>query len=261
MVTYNPAVVLHVDNKIGSLKPGLFGDIAIYDGRGKNNPYRTVIEANAKNTVLVLRRSSLPFPFIPPYVPEYVGSVALYGDQELLQLLPSSLHEIFAGFPLCEPMDVCGEAKLLCPLRETWWWPIFGLGDPLSIASLVSANADSYPLFFCGEPLDEPTCVPLRPGEYDGSITKGAASRSDRDGDGIKDNKDNCKNVFNPIRPMDSGVQADADGDGIGDACDKCPSDACNHCTAVDPYTGETVYIGDWDDDDDCYDDDDDEDD
>ena len=39
--------------------------------------------------------------------------------------------------------------------------------------------------------------------------------------------------VFNPIRPMDDGVQADADSDGRGDACDKCPLDAGAVCTAA----------------------------
>ena len=67
------------------------------------------------------------------------------------------------------------------------------------------------------------------------------------DGDGIMDNKDNCKKVFNPIRPMDGGVQADTDGDGIGDACDKCPLKADSHCTTIDPYTGATIYIEDGD--------------
>src|SRR5690606_2400703 len=45
----------------------------------------------------------------------------------------------------------------------------------------------------------------------------------DRDGDGILDGDDNCPNVFNPIRPMDMGVQPDFDADGFGDACDPCP--------------------------------------
>jgi hypothetical protein len=245
MVTFNPSVALHVDNKIGSLKPGLFGDIAIYDGRGKKNPYRAVIEATPASTVLVLRRSSLPFPFLGG--PNYVGSVALYGDAELLQSLPPSLHDIFAGVPLCEPLSVCGVDKLICPLRETWYFPEFGLGDPYSLLALTTANADSYPLFFCGEPIGEPTCTPFRPGEYDGTTEEGAASQSDRDGDGILDNQDNCKKVFNPIRPMDNGVQADSDGDGIGDACDKCPLDVGPECTAFDPYTGEMIYVTDGD--------------
>ena len=33
--------------------------------------------------------------------------------------------------------------------------------------------------------------------------------------------------------------------DSGGDACDKCPLDVGPECTAIDPYTGETVYITD----------------
>jgi hypothetical protein len=39
----------------------------------------------------------------------------------------------------------------------------------------------------------------------------------DEDGDGIRDNVDNCPNVPNPD-------QTDSDGDGVGDACDNCPN-------------------------------------
>jgi hypothetical protein len=39
-----------------------------------------------------------------------------------------------------------------------------------------------------------------------------SAQLSDTDGDGVPDNLDNCKNVYNPF-------QEDTDGDGIGDAC------------------------------------------
>ena len=249
MVTYNPSIALHVDDKIGSLKSGLFGDIAIYDGRGKKNPYRVVIEANAKSTVLALRRSSLPFSVL---VEEaiYVSSIALYGDSEILQSLPPSLHEFYAPLygitePLCESLTVCGVDKSACPLRETWWTLLAGDG-PLSLVDLGTANEDSYPLFFCEEPEDELTCIPCRPGEYDGTIVMKNPDK-DSDGDGILDPDDNCKKVFNPIRPMDKGIQADTDGDGIGDACDKCPLDVGAECTAIDPYTGEIIYITDGD--------------
>lgn len=246
MVTYNPARALKIDDKLGALKPGLFGDIAIYDRRGQENPYRAVIEADPTSTVLVVRRSSLPFPFLGE--PPYVGSVAQYGDAGVLQSLPSTLHEAYAGSPLCESLPVfpvCGGDKQACPRRETWWWPLAGQ-DPLSLGDMAGANTASYPLFFCGTPVSEPTCVPSRPGEYDGTpVVRGPDK--DRDGDGIPDRRDNCPRVFNPVRPMDGGAQADADGDGRGDACDKCPLDAGKFCTAIDPYTGQVVFITDGD--------------
>jgi hypothetical protein len=252
MVTYNPAVALHVDDKIGSLQAGLYGDIAIFDGRGKQNPYRAVIEANATSTVLVLKRSSIPFSLIGG--PNYFGSIALFGDANVIQSLPPTLHEyyanLYAGIPptfLCEGMMVCGVNKKVCPLRETWWVdlsPDTDYLDPLPLAALQFFNSTSYPLFSCDEvPEFEPTCTPFRSGEYNGDLEE----KDDWDGDGIPNNRDNCKKVFNPIKPMDDGLQADFDGDGKGDACDKCPLVAGSECSTVDPYTGEIVYIIDGD--------------
>ncbi|MBU6162995.1 MAG: thrombospondin type 3 repeat-containing protein, partial [Myxococcales bacterium] len=63
----------------------------------------------------------------------------------------------------------------------------------------------------------------------------GTISPSDTDGDGILNGSDNCPAIFNPIRPLDGGVQADADGDGEGDLCDPCPQSADSRtCTPPD---------------------------
>ncbi|MCB9618416.1 MAG: thrombospondin type 3 repeat-containing protein [Sandaracinus sp.] len=64
------------------------------------------------------------------------------------------------------------------------------------------------------------------------------SSATDMDGDGIDDAADNCETIFNPIRPLDNGMQADSDSDGIGDACDPCPLGGDANpatCIAVDP--------------------------
>jgi hypothetical protein len=250
MVTYNPAVALHIDDRVGSLQAGHFGDIAIFDGSTAENPYRAVIEADAQNTVLVLRRSAMPFPLLE--VANYVGSIALYGDSGLLDNMPLTLHEFYASFfgisgDLCEGVAVCGKQKSVCPLRETWYLVDDLDGDPnynpLSLGQMEVENVSSYPLFFCGAPPDEPTCVPYRTAEYTGDLTRSPASSGDWDGDGVVDNRDNCRKVFNPPRPMDGGLQSDADGDGRGDACDKCPLDSGAECTAVDPYSGEIIEI------------------
>jgi hypothetical protein len=95
-----------------------------------------------------------------------------------------------------------------------------------SLGSVRSAIESVYPLFFCEEPDDEPTCVPTRD-EY-GGIADG-----DRDGDGVSDDSDNCPDVFNPVRPLDD-AQPDADGDDLGDVCDLCPLDAGESCGGVD---------------------------
>jgi large repetitive protein len=232
MTTRNPAIALGVDDKLGALKEGLFGDIAIYDGRGKANPYRAIVEASPESTVLVLRRSSLPFPYLSG--PLYVGSIGLFGDASVMSALPPTLHERTAPSfgitaPLCESLDVCGKPKRVCPLRETRWLGIAELGQPLSLSMLQAANAGSYSLFFCGPPDGEPTCTPMRAGEYP-STSATAGAPKDRDGDGVPDTADNCVKVFNPVRPMDGGIQADSDRDGRGDACERCPVDPDDDC-------------------------------
>jgi cytosine/adenosine deaminase-related metal-dependent hydrolase len=229
MATRNPAVALGVEDRLGALRAGLFGDIAVYDGRGKANPYRALIEAGPESTVLVLHRSSLPFPFLTGQ--QYAGSIGVYGDAAVMSALPSTPHDVVAPFfgvagPLCENLDVCGRSKRLCPLRETWWLPFALLGRKLSLSALQAGNAGSYSLFSCGVPEGEPTCVPVRPGEYPLAST----AVEDHDADGIPDDSDDCVRIFNPVRPMDGGLQADGDHDGRGDACDRCPVDPNDTC-------------------------------
>ena len=249
MTTYNPAVSLGVADLMGRLAPGLLANLVVYDGRGEANPYRAVIEGDPTDIALVLHGDIMLALFdLQPRV------AALYGDLDLMNSLAGSGIvdgcEVFAE-PLAGVTDVCGVAKFICtdtPETRTiagpyaqFWLVSATIHDP----GFESNYGPSYPLFFCGAPPDEPPCTPYRPGEYDGIPVRGPASSSDWDGDGVVDNLDNCRKVFNPIRPMDHGVQADADGDGRGDACDRCPLDAGDVCTAVDPYTGEPVVITD----------------
>jgi hypothetical protein len=126
------------------------------------------------------------------------GGKALYGDAPTVSALAEA----------CDALSVCGEDRAVC------------LDVPgVTLASIEAVAASIYPLFFCkGEtPSLEPTCVPYRD-TYPNGITA-----TDRDGDGIPDTKDDCPDIFNPIRPMDNGKQSDVDGDGYGDACDSQP--------------------------------------
>ncbi|RZA18304.1 MAG: hypothetical protein EOP10_21285, partial [Proteobacteria bacterium] len=150
------------------------------------------MQAEAKDTALVLR-----------------GGVPLYGDQSLLKAL--------TGGESCQALDVCGSAKSLCYSAEAKDLVADGLLDLPSLVTKMESSPNAYPLYFCEAPKDEPTCEPLRKGEYEG------ITADDQDGDGVKDAADNCPRVFNPIRPMDQGKQADADADGVGDSCDLCP--------------------------------------
>jgi cytosine/adenosine deaminase-related metal-dependent hydrolase len=205
MATRDAAHALGVGDRIGTLAAGQAADLAIFDGR-VHLDHRAVIDADPPDVVLVLRRSE-----------DGGGSRAfpLFGDAALVAGLP--------GGSACDPLDVCGVAKAACVSRES--------GGTETLASLQVANAALYPLFFCGEPDGEPSCLPWRdaaapwPNPEVGGSNRytGESSLSDLDGDGINNTLDLCPSIFDPIRPMDGGRQADFDRDGVGDSCDPCP--------------------------------------
>ena len=199
MATYGSALTCEVQDATGSLVVGLAGDVAIFDGRDiPAQPFRAILNNDPGGVALVVR-----------------GGDVLYGDAAVVAGIPDG--------DACEemPADVCGVAKRACVQAE--------LGT--SYSSLASANSSSYDLYSCNEPDDEPSCLPFRPGEYDGTTT------TDIDGDGIDNDVDLCPTVFDPVRPMDSGVQRDHDEDGLGDVCDPCPlgEDGDGDCLGFDP--------------------------
>ncbi|HEY3359336.1 MAG TPA: DUF4215 domain-containing protein, partial [Polyangia bacterium] len=203
MVTANAAAASATDDVIGVLAAGKVADIAIFDG-AVHHDYRAIIDAQPQDVALVMR----------------AGKV-LYGESTSVATIPNT--------GACETLDVCGAAKSVCVDASV----------TKTFAQLQTANASIYPAFFCTAPTNEPTCTPMRPAQWsvNGSTTyTGTITLTDSDGDGIPDATDNCPTVFNPIRPMDNGVQADFDGDGVGDACDPCPLDAnTTTCTTYDP--------------------------
>ena len=191
MVTFNAALATATNDVLGQIAVGKIGDLSIFISKPDRTEHQAVVRAGVEDVALVLR-SGLP----------------MYGDATVLEALGAN----DAG--KCEVLDVCGVSKRICAERET--------GKKLADLE-TAAIKPIYQLFGCGIPSKEPTCVPYREGEFDGMSTM-----DDPDGDGIKGTVDNCPAVFNPIRPMDRGIQPDTDGDGIGDACDLCPLDKDN---------------------------------
>lgn len=200
MATVNSAVASATDDVIGTLAIGKVADIAIFDGSA-NPDYRAVIDARAQDSVMVMR-----------------GGEVLYGEESVVDAL---------GTGNCDLIDVCGTNRRLCAEND--------IGQTYS--TLKQSNTGAYPDFFCGEPSNEPSCVPSRPMSVEASsIYTGVPSADDADGDGIPDADDFCPNQFNPIRVLDHGEQADADGDLVGDSCDPCPLDAnTTECSLFDP--------------------------
>jgi len=144
----------------------------------------------------------------------------MYGDSALLTDLGKGGCEDVpaAGDAASNPAwqtGVCGVAKKACVADDP--------STSTNLNTVVNALQAKYPLYFCGTPTNEPSCVPMRPNEYGG-----IPGPNDKDGDGIDDASDNCPNVFNPVRGLDNGAQGDFDGDQIGDECDVCPFDADN---------------------------------
>lgn len=191
MVTSAAARAAGAGVALGRLEPGYLADVQVVRRRGLD-PHEALVLAAPGDVELVLR-----------------GGVPLYGARDLVEAL--AVDE-------CEGFDVCGFSKAVC-LAETG----------RTLAELVAASP--YPLAPCDAPPNEPSCVPARPGEYDG-----APSDADGDGDGVENELDACPLVFDPIRPLDAGRQADADGDGLGDACDECPLAPGDDCPKRSPW-------------------------
>ncbi len=244
MATSWGAAVLGFGDVLGSLTPGKVGDIAIFDAR-QNKGYRALIDANVQDVALVLRGGTPPSIGGQTY---YRRGRPLYGEPALVMPLAereldyalydpnvySATDPAKKKLAPCETIDVCGRDKALCLADQMEDKPDGATYFQTFTYAELKAQLDpakTYDAFFCDTPPDEPTCVPSRPGEFDG-----VGGPSDSDGDGISDGADNCPTWFNAIRPMDDGRQPDTDGDGAGDVCDPCPFDAdTTACTSIDP--------------------------
>jgi len=209
MVTSAAARSVGAGSALGRLARGYVADIAVIARRGRE-PFTAAVAANPEDFELILR-----------------GGSVLYGREGVVAALRPGA---------CEALEVCGAEQRVCVAESGF-----------SLADLEAAADATYPLFACEAPPNEPSCVPARPLEYDGT-----PSGEDHDGDGLGDAFDLCPTVFDPLRPLDAGTQADADGDGQGDACDPCPLEPTADC--VDRRSGDRDADGVADGKDDCPD-------
>ncbi len=215
-VTASSADATATAMKIGRLVKDHVADIAIFRRNTAKGAsvYRSVIDAEPADVVMTMR-----------------GGKVLYGD--------AALVTAFDATSMCESIDVCGTAKSACVKGELPALPAPATNPTDTLALLQMANMTTYPLFFCGAVMNEPSCVPeraMRNVKNASSVyTLASTGDGDLDGDGIANAQDNCPDVFNPIRPMDNGAQGNADGDALGDVCDPCPLDAnTTTCTVFD---------------------------
>lgn len=183
MVTEDAAWALGLERRLGELRPGAAGDVALFTERGDGAS--SVVDATVADVRLVLRQGR-----------------PLYGAESLVLA--------FEQGQACEPLDVCGHEQRVCS-QETG----------LSLDEIIAAGSAVYPLFSCDEPPSEPSCTPHLErecpfGEASCDAPPPPRRLRDSDQDGVDDRLDLCPRVADP-------AQADSDGDGHGDACDPCP--------------------------------------
>jgi hypothetical protein len=141
MVTTNAAFAAGVVKGLGMLKPNYLADPAIFDARDDTD-HRAVVHADLEDVLLTVR-----------------GGKVLYRNADLVTALA----------PSCDaPVEICGVLKRACTTSDTGH----------AFTEIQQGIDPIYNLVQCGTPLDEPTCVPSRPGEY-------PIGGADADGDGI----------------------------------------------------------------------------
>ncbi|MEZ4401101.1 MAG: hypothetical protein R3B06_13840 [Kofleriaceae bacterium] len=95
------------------------------------------------------------------------------------------------------------------------WAPAAGCYQPTFQPGLPCSPSDGCP---SGQACDlvSHTCVPAGGPDAGADLDAVDAAPTDRDDDGVPDDRDDCPTVYDPD-------QLDHDGDGVGDACDACP--------------------------------------
>ena len=121
MVTIDAARVVHDAERIGSIAPHLYGDVALYTPRG-GDPYAAVVDSTPQSTALVIR-----------------GGRVLYGTPAIVDRLRGGCSTIAAGGTV---KRLCGEA---------------GRASGAAMQAFARGR-NLYPVAFDGTPRNEPPC-------------------------------------------------------------------------------------------------------
>jgi cytosine/adenosine deaminase-related metal-dependent hydrolase len=205
MVTTAPAKTLNWCNLLGSLRAGLFADLAVIDG-DTAIPYRALIDATKEDVLLTV-----------------VDGDPLYGLPDLLATLKPADHEIIvsdcgfqAAIDVTEPTVPFGDQSfaeivgLLSAasvfdfqhMKANFQDPaVAGMSDPEFQAYLDQ----NFPLGIVPKPLDPYWVVD------DADYFEGLRSEAN-------------VTALDPMATLDIEFFWDTDGDGVFNACDACPN-------------------------------------
>ena len=243
MVTTQPAKALNWCNVVGSLRPGMFADLAVVAGSAAQ-PYADLIAATEEDVALTVVDGD------PLYGSPAIMEVLKPGDYELI----TSVCGFEAALDVTDPAVFQGNQSFADMHSLLSAASVFdfqhmkaNFQDPL-VAGMTDAEFQAYldarfPLGILSKPLD-PYWVIDDADYFDGlqnetnvtaldpTATVDIEFRWDPDMDTVLNACDNC--------PQDSNSdQLDTDDDGLGDACDPDDDDDgildASDCAPLDP--------------------------
>ena len=250
--TYNSAFALSIHTVAGDLAPNKIADVAVYHKSGRS-AHRAVIDAENKDVAAVILDGKLVYGDDNLINDSSAESLNVCGSPKKILTKATGTSKSYSTInaEAKYPLFFCAtpEAEPTCiPMRPR---PADTTAQSTTLYGAESfANnslySDPNDIDGDGIPNDKDNCPtvfnPIRPqdkslmqanadGDQYGDVCDpypfcatndascGSLDPTDKDGDGIKNDVDNCSDVANTD-------QTDSDNDGIGDACDACPNEA-----------------------------------
>jgi hypothetical protein len=204
MVTTVPATTLNWCNRLGSLRPGLFADLAVIGGDA-TDPYRSLIDATEEDVLLTAVDGDPLFGR-----PDWMG-ILKPGDSETI----TSACGFQAAIDVTDPSVTRGQETLT------------------EIVGLLSA-AQAFDFNYMKANFKDPAVVGMTDSEFQayldqrfplGIIPRPLDPYWVIDDPDYFDNLRNQTNVqaLDPNATLDTEPSWDVDGDGVLNACDNCP--------------------------------------